>query len=482
MTGHQRTRRHIRWLALTGGAVAALVPGAAMAAQDSSQAALEARLRLLEQSVADLKAELAAARAQQAQDAAAARESRDQVQESRAAAVESRVAAVEARPAPVPPADGFRVGATTFRLGGFVKVVASASHYSKGSVDTGALGKEFYLPQQIPVGQGRSSNDLIGHARQTRMVFSSSTPVGEKALTSVIEFDFALAAAPLGAQRSTNPYTPTFRRGFISYGNWLVGQEWTTFHNAALFPESTDFIGSADGAIFVRQMMVQYRQPLGNGLALVVAAENPQTETLASTATNGAYTDNDHDRLPDFVAKLAYNGPVGELHLAGIVRTLAMESGAHDDSVMGWGASVGGKIPFGPDGRHDLRFTATYGHGLGRYFTVGYVADAAYDASGPTPGRLRTIDNVAGYAALKLGWTPTIRSTFIASYQNADYPDGIVMPGLANKSAWSIAGNLFWTPVSHLDLGIEYRRGERKVVSGEKGQLDRVEMAAKYSF
>ena len=51
-----------------------------------------------------------------------------------------------------------------------------------------------------------------------------------------------------------------------------------------------------------------------------------------------------------------------------------------------------------------------------------------------------------------------------------------------NDKAWSVAANLFLSPVKSIDLGIEYRHGEREIVSGAKGQLDRFEFAAKYSF
>jgi hypothetical protein len=37
-------------------------------------------------------------------------------------------------------------------------------------------------------------------------------------------------------------------------------------------------------------------------------------------------------------------------------------------------------------------------------------------------------------------------------------------------------------PVKNFDLGFEMRHGERKMVSGAKGTLDRGEFAAKYSF
>ena len=33
-----------------------------------------------------------------------------------------------------------------------------------------------------------------------------------------------------------------------------------------------------------------------------------------------------------------------------------------------------------------------------------------------------------------------------------------------------------------IDLGVEYRHGDRELVSGADGQLDRLEFAAKYNF
>lgn len=461
-------RSNWRW----GIAMSALAAGLSISpgaiAQTAREAALEQRLSQLETALVTLRSELAQARADQQETAQKAATSVEIAQKA-----DSRVTAMAEKPSP----DGFRVGATTFKLGGFVKVVGSATRYGDGEVASGSLGKEFYLPQQIPVG-GRSSRDVIGHARQTRLAFSTSTPLGGKDVKSVIEFDFALAAAPLGAQRATNPYTPTFRRGFISYGKWLIGQEWTTFQNPGHLPESTDFVGPMDGAIFVRQMMVQYKQPLGGGLDLYLAAENPQTETV--TSVSPALVDNDQDRMPDLVAKLAYKGKIGEIHVAGLVRELSVRSNGVGDKAMGWGITTGGKIAFGPQGRHDIRFLATYGHGMGRYFTVGYAPDAIYDAT--LGNQLHVVDNVAGFAAIKLGWTPTVRSTFMVGYQHADYPDGILLPGLANREAYSLAGNLFWSPVKNLDLGIEYRHAQRTVVNGLTGQMDRIEMAAKYNF
>ncbi|WP_336958971.1 DcaP family trimeric outer membrane transporter [Sphingobium aquiterrae] len=448
----------------------------AAAARSAREAELEARLQQLEASVAALRGELEQSRRDQAAQVAAIAASRPSGDvETQVQATQARVAALEARP--TPPAEGFRVGASTVKLGGFVKVVGSATRYDDGEVGVGALGKEFYLPQQIPVG-GTSSRDVMGHARQTRLFVDTSTPFGAKELKTHIEFDFGLLAAPAGTQRSTNPYTPTFRRGFISYGNFLVGQEWSNFQNPAVLPETTDFVGPMEGTVFARQMIVQYKVPLGKGLDLFVAAENPQTETV--TTTSAALVDNDHDRLPDVTAKLAYKGPVGEFTLAGIARELSVRTGAVTDTAFGWGVSAAGRIPFGPEKRHDLRFMATYGQGIGRYLSLGYVSDSVYDVA---PGsQMGVSDNFAAFAALKIGWSATVRSTVMAGYQDARYPGGMIVPALANKAAYSMAGNLFWSPVKGFDLGVEYRHAQRETADGEKGQMDRFELAAKYGF
>ena len=201
-------------------ASALMAPELAMA-QTAREAALEERLARLEAEMQALRADLSAARNAQAEMAAAATQAATRSEEA-----VTRVAALEAKP--TAPAEGFRVGSTTFKLGGFVKAVASATRYDDGMLAGGSLGKEFYLPQQIPVG-GTSTRDFMANARQTRLFFTSSTPLGGKELKSHIEFDFALATAPPGAQRATNAYTPTLRRAFLTYDKFLIGQEWTTF-------------------------------------------------------------------------------------------------------------------------------------------------------------------------------------------------------------------------------------------------------------
>ncbi|WP_033920915.1 DcaP family trimeric outer membrane transporter [Sphingomonas sp. 37zxx] len=464
--------RHHQGLLLASVAIASIVAGRAEA-QTGREVQLEARLNQLEEAVATLRGELRAARAAPPASVSPVAVAGRPLAPTAYPAVSSQG---QSHAAAASPPDGFRVGNTTVKLNGFVRLNTIASRYSAGEVAVGGLGKEFYLPQQIPVGGNFSSEDLLLSARQSRIALSSSTPAGGGEIKTLIEFDFALATAPVGAQRATNPYVPTFRRGFIEYGNLLVGQEWSTFQNVGVLPESTDFVGPLEGTVFNRQALIRYTVPLSKTANLQLAIENPQSET--ALPGNAALVDTDDDRAPDLVARLNLKPRFGDFAIAAIARELRVDALGVGDSAFGWGVSGSGKVPIGANGS-DLRFMATYGQGIGRYLGLGYVPDALYAGPG---GQLLVIDNFAGFAAVKLGWTPTLRSTFTGSYQSAQYPEGLIVTGLANAKAYGGAANLFWTPTKGFDVGIEYRHGVRELLNGDTGALDRIEFAIKYGF
>lgn len=473
------THPHFLLLLSLGTALAA-TPALAQTAPPPAtarEAELEARLAQLEAAIAALRREVQAVRPAENVPATAAVATASTAPANAPApalspAVEARLAALEA----VKPADGFKLGGTRLKIGGYIRVNAAATRYNDGEVAVGGLGKEFYLPQQIPVGGGFSSQDFLVQARQTRFSLDTETPVGTRVLKSHIEFDFALSTAPAGAQRATNAFVPALRRAFLTYGNTLIGQEWSTFQNVGVLPESTDFVGPLEGTVFVRQSIIQQTVPLRDGLQLQLAIENPETETVNRTSPN--LLDNDDDRFPDLVARLNHKTGMADLSLAVIVRELRINQSGFGDTAFAWGVSAAGKVRFGPKDRHDLRFMATYGNGIGRYLGLGFVPDAVF--GGARGDRLERIGNFAGFAAVRLGWTDRLRSTVMGGYQTAWYPAGVSR--LNNRSAWSAAGNLFWTVVKSFDVGVEYRHGVRELLSADSGSLDRLEVAAKYSF
>jgi len=444
------------------------------------EAATAERIAKLEADLAALRADLAAAKVQGADTARTAQAAAKDAKEAGA-----KVAAVEKKPVP----EGFRSGATTIKLGGYVKLTATSSHFDQGTVTTNSLGRDFYLAQAIPTASATSRNATYADfsAKQTRLWLNLDTSVAGHSLKGYVETDFQTTAnaAPTitggGNQRTTNGYTLALRRAYVQFDKWTIGQDWTTFLNLATLPETTDYLGASEGAVLVRQPLVRYATPLGKRLTLQAALENPESATAALGLAT--LTENGTDRLPDFVARLNYAVPQGEVTLAVLARQVRTEVAATgaDATATGYGASLAGKLFLNDKKSADLRFMATYGQNIGRYLGLNFAPDAVYVA---TTNTLADVTNFAAFAAVKVAISPTVRFNVMGSMQTVDYDSSLAAASLAsyNKKAWSGAVNLFYSPVRPIDLGLEYRHGQRELVSGAKGNLDRLEFSAKYAF
>lgn len=459
---------------LAGAALTCLLPHPALAQQSPRDAdlaarfaALEAQVRALDAQVASLRNDLASERNENAALRAAAN------RPAAPAPVPTPTPASAPAVAKAPSGDGPSV-----RISGFFKSVASVTRTNGGAIPVNTAGRDFYLPSAIPIGGQSDGSNFEAHTKQTRLVVSASAPVAGHKLSGLIEMDFQ-ASPGAGNQRATNAYSPGLRRAYLTFDDFLAGQEWSNFQYVAALPETTDYLGPSEGTVFVRQAQLRYSHALGKALTLSIAAENAATVTAARGSI--ALIENDTDRIPDLTARLTWRtGGGGELSLAGLVRQLTVDGSGGSDSAGGWGVSLAGKLPFGPDGRHDLRFMMTRGDGIGRYVGLSLAPDAI--ASGPAADlRLSPVTVTAGFGALRLGWGGGWRSTLMGSYQKIGFPDGLAEAGDTDQ-AWSAAANLFYSPVKPLDLGFELRHGERRLVSGASGTLDRLEMVAKYNF
>ena len=469
--------------ALIGGLLAAsalVAPGSALAKPLS----VEARLERLEAEMKGLRGDLESARAEneQLRQRAAEAESRAALAQGQAADTTKRVAALEAKPAPAPapaPADGFKSGNTQIRLGGYIKLIGSSTRYSDGEVATNSLGRDFYLPQAIPTGGQPAARDTDFTAKQSRFWLNLDSNVAGRTVKGYLEFDFQTSPGTQGSQRTTHGYNPALRRAYMQIDRWTFGQDWTTFQYTGALPESTDYVGGAEGTVFVRQPQIRYSAPLGSGLTLHLAAENPESGT-ANTGSS-TLTENGDDRLPDFAARLAWAGKGGELSLGTLARQVRVENLGVSAQTSGYGLSLGGKLFLNDAKSGDTRFMVTYGRNIGRYVGLNFAPDAVYV---PGTNKLESANVFAVIGAVRVPVANGVRINLMGSYQNVDYSNDLALAGIAtfNKKAWSAAANLFYSPVKNIDLGAEYRHGRRELVNGADGTTDRIDVVAKYSF
>jgi len=360
---------------------------------------------------------------------------------------------------------------TKVTWGGFVKLDVLFSQYSEGE-PTG--GRDFYVPNSIPVlaGTGDSYSALDMHAKETRLFIKTDTDFGEAVgkVGSYIEFDF-ISGVVGGSEAVTNAYNPALRRAFVTYGNWTLGQDWTTFQNLGSIPDTIDFVAwPSEGTVFGRQPMLRYTS--GN---FAIALENRETTVLPNGGATPAAVTND-GILPDLTARLGFKGETSEFVVAALVRQLTVDNaGGADDDAIGAGVSVSGKVGLGKD---DIRFMVTAGEGIGRYVALGTSADAVLDANGD----LEAIGVTAGYLAYRHVWSDTWRSTFTASAFAAD--NDTALTGTAvTKTVQSFSANVIYAPVPKLLFGTELRLATREVEAADTdGSMVRLQFSTKYLF
>ncbi|EED36885.1 secreted protein of porin family [Luminiphilus syltensis NOR5-1B] len=356
---------------------------------------------------------------------------------------------------------------TKFTYGGFISLNALATNYSDGK-PASPLIDDLLVPSLIPTGGDSSYSTTNIHAKQSRFLFGTETKTDAGVFSSRVELDFMIGGQ--GDERISNSYAARIRQAYVDWnygsGSLLAGQAWSTFHDVSTLPYFVDFVGPA-GTVFNRQAMVRWST--GNWQ---FAAENPRTRL------NGvAHDDFNSSYMPDLVAR--YKTKTGNMNwsVAGILRTLSYDdrNTGMDDSAQGYGISGSGKYTL--EGGHDIRMQLSYGDALGRYLGLNMFNDGYVDINGD----VETFDQMGGYLAYRHLWSQAWESSIGYSYSAADNPSDVDSSSWA-KEYHSFHANLKYKPAPGLWIGGEYIYASKELENGDKGDLDRIQMAVQYSF
>ena len=361
-----------------------------------------------------------------------------------------------------------KIGDTEFTYGGYIKLDAMWSDYSAGAPAGTSVGRDFYVPSTLTVGNDNSSDAVFDmHARESRFNFGTATLLDNgKTVKTKIELDF-LAPAPGGNERVSNSYSPRIRHAFISYDGWLFGQTWANFQNVGALPEALDFVGPAEGTVFVRQSQIKYTTG-----AWSFSLENPESTI---TTAGGGMAVTDDASLPDFTARYTHNADWGNFVVTALARQLTYKVGGVDADETSFGVSASGMVKLGED---NLKFMLTQGKGLGRYVGLNVARGAVLNGDD-----LDAIDSTSGFIAYQHKWNSQWRSTFLYSFLSADNDENLLaMYGDPTESSQSYSANILYSPVKRLTFGAEFKHAERELESGVDGDLDRLQFSVKYAF
>jgi len=249
------------------------------------------------------------------------------------------------------------------------------------------------------------------------------------------------------------------RHAYLTAGPFLAGQTWSTFMDLDTGgAETLDFTGPA-GYSFTRQAQLRYTKALPVG-ELAVAVENPHS---GGDIIN---SNNQMEKLPDFVARYTADPSWGHVALAGLGHYMVDDSGAPGPhpSKMTYGILAG--IGVKTVGKDMAVFQTVDGNGVGRYMNQGLGNSAVlYE------GVIRPI-NI---------WGGTV------GYSHFSTPAGDTSALI--KGLYSLHANVIWTPIDNTDVGLEYIVGriaessnQATATTDSHGMASRVMGSVKYSF
>lgn len=342
----------------------------------------------------------------------------------------------------------FEVGETEVSIYGFVM--------AKAAFDLGPdLGDSMAtFPGLVPLDNAEvPEGDLDVSFEQTRIGFFSKR--GD--LTTKIEGDFYGSGGSFRV-----------RHAYGAYRNWLVGKTWSNYHTFVTSIPTINFAPIVGDQSFDRFTQVRYTT--GN---FSLSAEDPNDAAMFSTAFADG-TPVKHS-LPRLTARYEQHAsPIAWSVSAGLQK-IGYDTGTEDDSTFGYGVMAGASYDFGV-----IKVRGGIRYGDGANTMAGSLGNptGAYGDAYLGNGKIETIKHIGTIASASANLGP---GTLNIGYGRVDidYPERLPA---ANEIQENAIANYFWSPVEHIELGIEYGWFAREQVNSESGSGDRVSVSAMYSF
>ena len=347
---------------------------------------------------------------------------------------------------------GLTKGGAEFNLYGNVR--ADASYQAEG----GARDMPYNQINSVPLeGNAENSDRLRSTLSATRLGLDFKAPVADQNLNAKIEVDF-LGGANLDNLR--------IRHAYLNYGNWLIGQTWSNFATPDYIPETIDALAYV-GASIKRTPQVRYTHKFTPNTNLVAAVEDPKDASMSQ-------------RMPAFTGRLNHKFN-DALSVSG--RAMAHEKRIQNQEEWAYGVGVGAKFDITPV----TSVKADYSHVKGDSSFVSFT----------NPGVVATGTSIeqSEFDSITVGLTQkfndklhgTLAYGYMTFDKNQDYLDAVADDTKINKNLWQAWGNLFYSPVQPVSLGVEYVYGEREAFApaangSKKGEDNRVNLVAIYNF
>jgi hypothetical protein len=364
-----------------------------------------------------------------------------------------------------------------FEVYGFVMTDAG---YNANSINPNWF--DVVRPTKLPSYKGEFGSDGNAYfsVRQTRFGVKSWLPTSLGELKTTFEFEL------FGTGVDEGQTTFRLRHAYAELGHFGVGQYWSPFMDADVFPNSLEYWGPV-GMVFFRNIQIRY-MPIQGDTRLTFALERP-----GASGDQGKYSDRvelhgiqPRFPLPDLSAEYRYGGKFGYVEVAGILRYISWDDVQEDafdlsDKTVGWGINLSSNINFTKSTIG--RFQVVYGQGIENYMN-----DAPADIgiknnpSDPVKPALGVPLPVLGIVAfIDQQWNSKFSSSIGYSMESIDNSDA--QADDAFHSANYALANLLYYPAPNAMMGVELQYGDRQNFNdGWSTSIFKVQFSFKYNF
>ena len=347
-----------------------------------------------------------------------------------------------------------------FKIGGFARFLAGTATDNV----TGLGPNSAYGWSDIGGNTIHTTDDTFVMHATARLNFDARTSTEYGIVRAFIEMQAEDNNASTGG-----PFE--LRHAFIQFGNWTFGKTDTLVAHGSSAPAYTDFIAHI-GDPYGRSVQVRYTMPLGNGMTLAVALEDPAFGQAGEYTTNwaaaitaagsptvgGSAFVGERDEMPAILAALSFDGSWGSAQIAGGIRQNVYTAGGIADRDIGWRVDAGANINL--TSAITLLARAYYADGFNAHSSIA-LGDVIKSA---LPGNF-ILDNVEEWmvmAGLSFAIMPDVTASISAAYAETEPGSTVgsqyfftITPQHASVDVFQVVGNVFWTPVNNFELGVE---------------------------
>jgi hypothetical protein len=296
----------------------------------------------------------------------------------------------------------------------------------------------------------RGTHDNVAFQAQTNLDFDARTETEYGTLRSFVRLEFSRNSGGPGSTPNTN--SKLIEHAFVQFAGLTAGLT-TSFFD---FYANSNLFGAVAGSDR-ENLLLAYTATFGTGFSATIAIEDQTGRRwMGGDFDGGFYAE---QTIPDVVANLRIEQGWGAAQLSG---ALHENSNALGNDKWGYAIQAGVKFNLDSLAEGDTLFLqAAYAKGALGYLQAGQgqngfgytSAFSTSEADDFTIGGARSDGYVLAGEFLHY-WTPSLRSTFAASYADIDATAGGGFLDVSFKEYIGVA-SLVWSPVKKLDIGVE---------------------------